>query len=448
MAPTADPTSAPWGTTPLTAEGLARLDHPLSLSDFNQDAGGYWRMIRGQKTYYPREWFAADGTFTGTGTQSGDRAGQDQGFFKTGTHWNWQTGQWENPTNWANVIGLAAAGGVGAGIAAPLIAGALGGGGAAAGAGAPAYVGADLANTAAASLAGGAATGPSVLAALGGGAGLAKTALGVGVPAVTSLITTNKAVGAQEDATAAQAAATKYAADLQAKAAADALAFQRQQAAYDATQAETNRAANYDQWAAKQSLLGSVGQALGLPARSIPAYVPLPAYGNVTSPAPGGAGPSAAPGAAPASGAGGDPAAAAWWNPQDPKGSVAALLAGKPPTSQTLLDLAPQIEAAGGQVSPANAEGVTSKIYVPGVGWTRVLDGGVAGGPGGGQGTGWTFVPQGGAAAAAPTAAPAAYRYQPVDPLAGIQAYFADPTKAGGTLQIPTGTLANVGAYL
>ena len=268
--------------------------------------------------------------------------------------------------------------------------------------------------------------------------------IGPAIQAGTSLINTNKAVGAQEDATAAQAAATKYAADQQAQAAANALAFQRQQAAYDATQAETNRAANYGQWAAKQQLLGTVGQALGLPARSIPAYVPLPAYNAATSPAPGGAGTPAAPGAASSPGAAGDPGAAAWWNPQDPKGSVLALFAGAAPTSQAILDKKAEIEAAGGQVSPANAEGVTSKIYLPGVGWTRVLDGGVAGGPGGGTGTGWTFVPQGGAATAA---APTAYRYQPVDPLAGIQQYFADPANAGGTLKIPTGTLGNVGSY-
>lgn len=119
-----------WGQTPLTAEGLA--DHPLSLSDFNKDSTGYWRIIRGQKTYYPREWFDAAGTFTGAGSQPGDRAGQDQGFFHKGEQWNWTTGQWENPINKANLIGTIAAGGVGAGIAAPLIAGAVGGGAAAA----------------------------------------------------------------------------------------------------------------------------------------------------------------------------------------------------------------------------------------------------------------------------------------------------------------------------
>jgi hypothetical protein len=120
----------PYGLTPLTTEGLANLGHPLSLSDFNQDAQGrYWRTIRGEKTYYPREWFDANGTFTGTGSQPGDKGGQgDSDFFHTGTTWDWTKGEWHNPINWANVIGLSAAGGVGAGIAAPAIGAALGGG--------------------------------------------------------------------------------------------------------------------------------------------------------------------------------------------------------------------------------------------------------------------------------------------------------------------------------
>jgi hypothetical protein len=93
----------PWGNTPLTTEGLAALDHPLGLNDFNQDAQGRaWRMIRGQRTYYPREWFDASGTLTGTGTQAGDRAGQDENYFHRGTKWNWETGEWENLINWAN----------------------------------------------------------------------------------------------------------------------------------------------------------------------------------------------------------------------------------------------------------------------------------------------------------------------------------------------------------
>ncbi len=80
-----------------------------------------------------------------------------------------------------------------------------------------------------------------------------------------------------------------------------------------------------------------------------------------------------------------------WWNAADPQGSIGRLLQGRAPTSQTLESLGPQLQSMGIQLSPANAEGITSKINIPGVGWVRVLDGGVAGG----QGTGWTYVPQG-----------------------------------------------------
>lgn len=495
MAPTADP----WGLTPLTTEGLASQDHPLSLGDFNRDAGGYWRMIRGQKTYYPREWFDATGTFTGTGTQLGDRAGQDQGVFKQGTRWNWTTGQWENPTNWANVIGLSAAGAVGAGIAAPLIAGALGGGGATTGAsvgealgGGSSYVGADIAGTAAATnaaaaqgalsagafgpLAGGygAATTaaeavPSALAPVGGGASTAmqilRGATGTGgsmagpydwlgpvVNASLNLVGTQQQVAASADAAQKQLEATKYAADAQAKAAAESLAFQRQQAAADAVMAETNRAANYQQWAAKQQQLGSVGQALGLPARSIPAYVPLPG-----APPPGGAPPMSAPApgttdTTPAGTPGGG-TAAAWWNPQDPQGSLTTLLAGKAPTSQTILALRPELEAAGIQISPANQEGVTSKVLIPGVGWTRILQGGVKGG----QGTGWTYVPQpgGGGGAVPTTGRQGTPAFGQTDALGSVQQYFLDPTAAPGQLALPryrplsgAGGAGAVGSYL
>lgn len=83
-----------------------------------------------------------------------------------------------------------------------------------------------------------------------------------------------------------------------------------------------------------------------------------------------------------------------WWDPKDPKGSIARLLQGKPPTGATLLSLKPQFDAVGIQISPANAEGVVSKINVPGIGWTRVLDGGEKSDQSG-TGTGWTFVQQG-----------------------------------------------------
>jgi len=276
----------PWGSTPLTTEGLASLDHPLSLRDFNQDAAGrYWRNIRGEKTYYPREWFDAAGTFTGTGTQPGDRAGQDDSnFFHQGTKWNWNEGQWNNPINWANVIGLAAAGGVGAGIAAPAIGG-LGGSGAAsaAGGGAGAAGGGTAGGVGAAAAGGGAGMGLNYTQLLLGGAGVGANLYGQ-----------NKALAANKDALSQQLESTKYATDAQTKSAAESLAFLRQQAGYDASVAEANRFGDYDQWAAKQEQLGSVGSMLGLPSRRIPTYVPLPTYpGGAPTGAPGTAGPGA-----------------------------------------------------------------------------------------------------------------------------------------------------------
>lgn len=82
---------------------------------------------------------------------------------------------------------------------------------------------------------------------------------------------------ALEKSTALQTAAQTSAAGQQTQSAAEALAFQKQQAAYDATVAETNRHANYDQYTDRQNMLGSVGEALGLPHRNVSPYVPLPA---------------------------------------------------------------------------------------------------------------------------------------------------------------------------
>jgi hypothetical protein len=70
-------------------------------------------------------------------------------------------------------------------------------------------------------------------------------------------------------------AATK-AAQIKADSAAQALDFQKQQALLDAQRANATQQANYNQWAAQQGYRSSLGQMLGLPARQIPAYVPLP----------------------------------------------------------------------------------------------------------------------------------------------------------------------------
>jgi hypothetical protein len=119
---------------------------------------------------------------------------------------------------------------------------------------------------------------------------------------------------ALEKSTALQTTAQTHAADVQTSAADKALAFERQQAAYDASVAETNRKANYDQYVDRQSMLGSVGEALGLPHRNISPYTPLPASPYALTPGDALGQPKpTAPGAPPA---GGDPRDPAFINAQ------------------------------------------------------------------------------------------------------------------------------------
>ncbi len=69
--------------------------------------------------------------------------------------------------------------------------------------------------------------------------------------------------------------AANHAADVQAQSARDALAFQRQQAAQDFNNAQAASRGNYDQWAARQGRLSTLGQMVGQKPFVIPAYVPM-----------------------------------------------------------------------------------------------------------------------------------------------------------------------------
>lgn len=64
-----------------------------------------------------------------------------------------------------------------------------------------------------------------------------------------------------------------FAARAQAKAQREALAFQKRLAQNDFANTEVTRHANYDQWAARERRIGSIGEMLGWGAREIPAYV-------------------------------------------------------------------------------------------------------------------------------------------------------------------------------
>lgn len=81
-----------------------------------------------------------------------------------------------------------------------------------------------------------------------------------------------------------QAASANYAADVQAKSNAESLAFQREQAAQDLARANALQEGNYNQWAAREGRLSNFGQMLGLPARTIPPYVPIPGASGGAAP--------------------------------------------------------------------------------------------------------------------------------------------------------------------
>lgn len=81
---------------------------------------------------------------------------------------------------------------------------------------------------------------------------------------------------AAKNAAAIQAQASDKAVTAQTTATDKALDFQKQQADLDAQRAEANRRGDYDSWAARERRVGTLGQMLGLPAREVPDYVPMP----------------------------------------------------------------------------------------------------------------------------------------------------------------------------
>lgn len=123
--------------------------------------------------------------------------------------------------------------------------------------------------------------------------------IGAGVGLFGNLFGAHQQSKAASEAAQIEAAAQKYAADLQAKGQADALAFTKGQAENAYQNSEAARHGNYDQWAAAQRRIGSIGSLIGMGPREIPGYVAGvdPNFTGTGAPA----GPSGAPaGAAPA----------------------------------------------------------------------------------------------------------------------------------------------------
>lgn len=100
------------------------------------------------------------------------------------------------------------------------------------------------------------------------------TVIAGGETAAGALYAAHETSSANEKAATLTANAADYAANQQAAATAAALAFSKQQAENSYQNDEVTRKANYDQWAAGQTLHNSVRDALGYGSAAIPAYVP------------------------------------------------------------------------------------------------------------------------------------------------------------------------------
>ncbi len=142
-------------------------------------------------------------------------------------------------------------------------------------------------------IAGGAATG-----AAGGPWG---ALIGAGIGLFGNLFGAHEQSSAASDAAKIQSEAARYEADLQAKQAAEALAFSKSQAENAYQNSESARQGNYGQWVAAQHRLGTLGQMLNLGPREIPAYVAGvdPNFSGAATPPPATAGAPAAPTAGP-----------------------------------------------------------------------------------------------------------------------------------------------------
>lgn len=181
-----------------------------------------------------------------------------------------------------------------------------------------------------------------------------------GAAATGQIIAGKMQSGAAKKSAQLQTASADKAAELQAQSTREALDFQKAEAARARADAETTRRANYEQWAAQQRRLGTLSQLLGLGAPEIPGYVPLD--GTLGAAMPSQNAPPAAPaGTGGASVPGGD--YQTWFN---------RLIEGKPFNQQTLLELEPQLNAAGVKLTPPNAAGDRTKIGLPNGQWVRV----------------------------------------------------------------------------
>lgn len=100
--------------------------------------------------------------------------------------------------------------------------------------------------------------------------------IGGGLLAGGSIASAELQSSAAKSAADLQTTAATHAADVQGVSTQQALDFQKQQAAQDLASAQAASLGNYQQWAAKEGRMSSLGQSVGLAPFQIPAYVPIP----------------------------------------------------------------------------------------------------------------------------------------------------------------------------
>jgi hypothetical protein len=132
---------------------------PASALSYDPAKGLMSTTSEGKKIWISPE--AAGGSVGSTG--GGPMGSQSGGLIHEGAQWNDETGTWDHPINWGNIMSM----GIGGAIAAPFVVGALAGAGGAGAAGGGAEAGADI--------------GAGVGAETGAGVGLGETAATTGL---------------------------------------------------------------------------------------------------------------------------------------------------------------------------------------------------------------------------------------------------------------------------
>jgi hypothetical protein len=125
-----------------------------------------------------------------------------------------------------------------------------------------------------------------LLNALTGKGGQGQSLLNTAISGALQYAAASKTAGAQTQAAQTAARTSLLGAQLAAQTAANAQALQAALAQGDVATANAIQQGNYGQWKAREQRLSNFGQLLGLPARQIPDYVPIPPLNLPNLPAP------------------------------------------------------------------------------------------------------------------------------------------------------------------